>query len=806
MRRVSALGAVAAPELRLPGLCSPGLCPCCRAGSGASPLPSRGLITLARRKQPRRRHSLWAPGPACGDRGRGRRPGGRRLRRQELGANGGQRSAPGPPLGGQCGPPWRLPSPGAAPGGGRTGGGGAGRRDAERGRAAGGRGGEGQSPAGGGAAPLPVKRRCGRAAAAAMQPLHRAPALLLLLLLAAGTLCLCLASSEDPTADGLTSTSLLEFAMMSHLEAMNSHEQARPEAAEPDLAPGSLHAAPGSGFASEENEESKILQPPQYFWEDGGELNDSSLDLGPATDYTFPASSQKALPKQNGTQADNWEMATVQPPAEFVEPDLHTPFSTLEEEEGLLPIDHSRGGMESLQTSGPEVTSSEPVDQEDSFSLPFSTASARPGVVTEAAIGGQEEDSVSPGLDLGSSMGPGLLPVPSTFSTTVAARSPIDSEELLEVTTGDTWAVGGADSELAVATTGAEPAETTVEAGGEEHSAREEVSEPTVGWEMLEPTVLTEMEQTVETPVGTPSPAGSSPGTQTTPGSEQQPSSVSLWDRADEPELDPLWNDTEPATETAAAGRSSSPPPGDARMAMLPTELPWDSAQVICKDWSNLAGKNYIILNMSDNIDCEEFRLERGPQLLALVEDAFSRQAEGLQDRWLISLSKPNENDKHLLMTLAGEQGVIPTKDVLMALGDVKRSLAEIGIQNYSTTTSCQSHPNQTRSDYGKLFVVLVIIGSICAIIIVLGLIYNCWQRRLPKMKNMSHGEELRFVENGCHDNPTLDVASDSQSEMQEKKPSVNGGNTINGPDSWDVLINKQASEDVDVFEEDTHL
>ncbi|NWS85342.1 PDXL2 protein, partial [Toxostoma redivivum] len=576
-----------------------------------------------------------------------------------------------------------------------------------------------------------------------------------------GTLCLCLASSEDSAADGLTSTSLLEFAMMSHLEAMNSQEQTSPEAEEPDLAPGSLHAAPGSGFASEENEESKILQPPQYFWEDGGELNDSSLDLGPATDYTFPASSQKALLKRNGTQVDNWEMATVQPAAEFVEPDLHTPFSTLEEEEGLLPIDHSRGGMESLRTSGPEVTSSEPVDQEDSFSLLFSTASARPGVVTEAAIGGQEEDSISPGLDLGSSMGPGLLPVPSTFSTTVAARSPSDSEELFE---------------------------------------------PTVGWEMLEPTVLTEMEQTGETPVGTPSPASSSPSTQTLPGSEQHPPSMSPWDRADEPALDPVWNDTESATEAVAAERSSSPQAGDARVAMLPTELPWDSAQVICKDWSNLAGKNYIILNMSDNIDCEEFRLERGPQLLALVQDAFSRQAEGLQDRWLISLSKPNENDKHLLMTLAGEQGVIPTKDVLMALGDVKRSLAEIGIQNYSTTTSCQSHPNQTRSDYGKLFVVLVIIGSICAIIIVLGLIYNCWQRRLPKMKNMSHGEELRFVENGCHDNPTLDVASDSQSEMQEKKPSVNGGNTINGPDSWDVLINKQASEDVDVFEEDTHL
>ncbi|XP_074458934.1 podocalyxin-like protein 2 [Larus michahellis] len=642
-----------------------------------------------------------------------------------------------------------------------------------------------------------------------MQPLHRAPALLLLVLLAAGTLCLCLASSEEPTTDGLTSTSLLEFAMMSHLEAMNSHEQTSPEAAEPDLAPGSLHAAPGSGLASEENEESKILQPPQYFWEDGGELNDSSPDLGPATDYSFPAASQKALLKGNGTQVkDNWETATVQPPAEFVEPDLHTPFSsTLEEEEGLLPIDHSRGGVESLHTSGPEVASSEVVGQEEDSSLLFSTASARPGAVTKAATGGQEEDSVPPGLDLGSSMGPGVLPVSSVFSTTTAVRSPSISEEPFEVTAGDTWSVGGADLELTLTTTRADLSETAVEAGGEEHSAGEEFSETTVGWEMLEPTVLTKMEQTVEMPVGTPSPGGSSPGIQTLPGSEQHPtSSATQWDRFDEPAMDPIWNDTESATETVAAERSLSPQAGDARMAVLPTEMPWDSAQVICKDWSNLAGKNYIILNMSDNIDCEEFRLERGPQLLALVEDAFSRQADGLQDRWLISLSKPNENDKHLLMTLAGEQGVIPTKDVLMALGDVKRSLAEIGIQNYSTTTSCQSHPNQTRSDYGKLFVVLVIIGSICAIIIVLGLIYNCWQRRLPKMKNMSHGEELRFVENGCHDNPTLDVASDSQSEMQEKKPSVNGGNTINGPDSWDVLINKQASEDVDVFEEDTHL
>lgn len=140
-------------------------------------------------------------------------------------------------------------------------------------------------------------------------------------------------------------------------------------------------------------------------------------------------------------------------------------------------------------------------------------------------------------------------------------------------------------------------------------------------------------------------------------------------------------------------------------------------------------------------------------------------------------------------------------------LGGIRRSLVEIGIQNYSTTSSCQARASQVRSDYGTLFVVLVVIGAICVVIIVLGLLYNCWQRRLPKLKHVSHGEELRFVENGCHDNPTLDVASDSQSEMQEKQPSLNGGGAVNGPGGWSALMGgKRDPEDSDVFEEDTHL
>ena len=67
-------------------------------------------------------------------------------------------------------------------------------------------------------------------------------------------------------------------------------------------------------------------------------------------------------------------------------------------------------------------------------------------------------------------------------------------------------------------------------------------------------------------------------------------------------------------------------------------------------------------------------------------------------------------------------------------------------------------------------------------------------------------------MENGCHDNPTLDVMNDSQPEMQEKEPSTNGmagGGAGGGEESnrWQVLVNQSEREaEEDDMEEDTHL
>lgn len=83
----------------------------------------------------------------------------------------------------------------------------------------------------------------------------------------------CAVSMDEPGPEGLTSTSLLDLLLPTDFEPLDSEE--------PSEAMGlGAGLAPGSGFPSEDSEESRLLQPPQYFWEEE-ELNGTSLDLGP---------------------------------------------------------------------------------------------------------------------------------------------------------------------------------------------------------------------------------------------------------------------------------------------------------------------------------------------------------------------------------------------------------------------------------------------------------------------------------------------------------------------------------------------
>ncbi|CAN9512208.1 unnamed protein product [Ophioblennius macclurei] len=260
-----------------------------------------------------------------------------------------------------------------------------------------------------------------------------------------------------------------------------------------------------------------------------------------------------------------------------------------------------------------------------------------------------------------------------------------------------------------------------------------------------------------------------------------------------------------------AAGPSPTADLADAAWDWMERTTPLQTQQqLVCLDWSELAGRGYVVLNMTHNFNCEEFRVDRGVRLLRVLERIFARRMNSPEGSWMIYLSKPTHHQHQLLMNVASENGVIATKDVLGMLGEIRKCLNTLGIQNYSEASSCHSRPSQTRSDYGKLFVVLVIIGSVCMVIITSGIIYICWQRRPPATKTTFRAEELHFVENGCHDNPMLDVTNDSQPETSEKKPSANGltrGGEGGGTDSsrWQVFVNQAATEEEEE-EQDTHL
>lgn len=121
--------------------------------------------------------------------------------------------------------------------------------------------------------------------------------------------------------------------------------------------------------------------------------------------------------------------------------------------------------------------------------------------------------------------------------------------------------------------------------------------------------------------------------------------------------------------------------------------------------------------------------------------------------------------------------------------GKVKTSLAT---QYYEEITK---KPTDNRT----LIAILASCGALLIMIVILAVCAT--QRRKPFNENQQHlTEELHTVENGYHDNPTLEVM-EVQPEMQEKKTALNGEFS----DSWIVPIDNLLKEDI-ADEEDTHL
>ncbi|XP_036037947.1 podocalyxin [Onychomys torridus] len=137
-------------------------------------------------------------------------------------------------------------------------------------------------------------------------------------------------------------------------------------------------------------------------------------------------------------------------------------------------------------------------------------------------------------------------------------------------------------------------------------------------------------------------------------------------------------------------------------------------------------------------------------------------------------------------------------KDVFELLKDKWDDLREAGVGDMMLG---KEGPPEVNEDRFSLPLIITIV-CMASFLLLVAALYGCCHQRISQRKDQQRlTEELQTVENGYHDNPTLEVM-ETPSEMQEKKV-VN----LNGElgDSWIVPLDNLTKDDLEE-EEDTHL
>ncbi|XP_038608299.1 podocalyxin isoform X2 [Tachyglossus aculeatus] len=258
-----------------------------------------------------------------------------------------------------------------------------------------------------------------------------------------------------------------------------------------------------------------------------------------------------------------------------------------------------------------------------------------------------------------------------------------------------------------------------------------------------------------------------------------------------------------PATSPSSSpstGLTTSPSPSD-------HDLPWSQPpgpavpdnssstavlnMVTCEDWNSTSDKDLIleIRNPCENFQENPFYLT----LCQLTRTNFNKS----RDLCHVRLGhQPGQWDRFTLIEVSVKT-TLGTQDLVEVLKDKWEDLKQAGVTNITYAGKLLEGEDEDR------FSMPLIITIVCmaSFLLLVAAVYGCCHQRLALRKDQQRlTEELQTVENGYHDNPTLEVMETS-SEMQEKKVA-----NLNGElgDSWIVPLDDLTKDDLD--EEDTHL
>ncbi|XP_054845331.1 podocalyxin isoform X2 [Eublepharis macularius] len=218
--------------------------------------------------------------------------------------------------------------------------------------------------------------------------------------------------------------------------------------------------------------------------------------------------------------------------------------------------------------------------------------------------------------------------------------------------------------------------------------------------------------------------------------------------------------------------------------------------QIMCE--SAIPSENQaIVLTLNESTSCDHLtKSSVADPLLNTLCKTIKPNFNQSQDQCVVRLAPVADNPKGLAIVGISVQIHAVADELYESLKIKQAELAKLGVKNITYDGQIATLESEDR------FSMPLIITIVCmaASLLLVAAIYGCCHQRISQRKDQRLTEELQTMENGYHDNPTLEVMETS-SEMQEKKVNLNG----ELGDSWIVPMDNLTKEDLDE-EEDTHL
>ncbi|XP_041058676.1 podocalyxin isoform X2 [Carcharodon carcharias] len=201
-------------------------------------------------------------------------------------------------------------------------------------------------------------------------------------------------------------------------------------------------------------------------------------------------------------------------------------------------------------------------------------------------------------------------------------------------------------------------------------------------------------------------------------------------------------------------------------------------------------------LTLTKSINCNGYQKEYGERLAELLCSKISEKENlNIFNHCEIKLSPVEEfKEKKLNVDISFK---VDESKIKKALTDLKGNLKELDIQ-FSPNKGTKNE-RQEATELKKL-IAMVVTGSLLLLVFLSAIVYRCSQRKSQHKKDECLTEEMRAVDNGCHDNPAMDH-SEIESEMQEKKPN----SKANYMENTDIVPYDNLIMD-DLEEQDTRL